>query len=295
MNVIKEFTILLVDDDIPSMNEEKGQIIKYLQVEKKIETVNFHEITVKDETYKAEIKKHLEKHVDMVLADNSMLNPDDGLNLVKNIRDDFALIDILLYSTKQITEKDYRDLSYYTQIQTHPEKTITDITKTLIDRNLAKWNDILFLRGIVISGSIEIELKIDEILIKYFKIPDDKQTSFENLILGNFSVSLEAKKVELRGVLKEAGLEELWSGISGKISLLQSDRNKLAHGRVDPDNVNKFILGSSEETFDKDKLLEIFSDIKEIEEKLSVIEKALQSKMAEKTESGNQESSESTQ
>jgi len=282
MNIINEFTILLVDDDTQSMVGERDQIIKYLEVEKKIKNVKFYEIQVDDESYKDTVKKHLEEHVDMVLADNSMLNPDDGLNLVISIRNEYALIDILLYSTKEITVKDYRDLSLYTQIQIHPEKTITDITKTLIDRNLAKWNDVVFLRGIVISESLEVELKINEILIKYFEIPDDKKISFENLILGNFSVALEAKKAELKGVLKEAGLEDLWTGISQKIQKLQSDRNKLAHGRVDPENVIRFILGSSEETFDKDKMFTIFSNIEEIQEKLSELEKALEKRMGEK-------------
>ena len=295
MNVVTEFTILLVDDDTQSMGGDRDQIIKYLEVEKKIKKVNFHLIQVDDDSYIKTVNGYLEGRVDMVLADNSMLKPDDGLNLVKNIRDQNSLIDLLLYSTKQITEKDYRDLSYYTQIQTHPEKTIIDITKTLIDRNLAKWNDVVFLRGIVISESIEVELKINEILIKYFEIPDNKKISFENLILGNFSVSLEAKKAELKGVLKETGLEELWTGISNKISNLQSDRNKLAHGKIDPNNVIKFILGGSEVIFDKEKILGMFSNIKEIEEKLSEIEAALQEKDAGKSESGNTESSELTQ
>ena len=295
MNMIKEFTIMIVDDDVPSMEEQVSEITEYLKEDKKIETVNFHKIHVKDDTYLETINGHLEKHVDMILTDNSMLNPDDGLKLAKDIRDRFALSDILLYSTKAITKDDYRDLSHYTQIQTHDEKKIVDITKSLIDRNLSKWNDVLFLRGIVISESIEIELKMNEILMKFFEIPKDKRVSFENIILGNFSISLEAKKVELKQVLKEVGLEHLWRDISTKIMNLQQDRNKLAHGTIDPKNVNRFVLGTTGKTFDKEKIILIFSNIKYIDEKLLEFEKALERKISESKTSDEQPETESTQ
>lgn len=279
MNTIREFTVVMIDDDMPSMDEQIEDIKRYLEQDKKIETVNFHQIHVQNESDLDELDKYLENHVDLFLTDNSMINADDGLELAKKVRKKSILIDVLLYSTKTITIENYKDLSHYTQIQTHNEKKIVEVTKDLIDRNLSKWDDVLFLRGIVISESIEIEMKMNELLMKFFEIPDNKMMSFENLILGNFSMSLEAKKIELREVMKEAGLENLWTDVSGKIKELQENRNKLAHGKVDPNEMIKFTMGKSEKTFTKEEIISIFSNIKVIEKKLQDIEKALDAKM----------------
>ena len=272
---MNEFTVILVDDDMPAMNGQIREIKQYLKENKQIDKLNFYTIPVEDESYLEQIDSHLKKHVDLVLTDNSMLNEDDGLKLTKKVREESMLIDILLYSAKPIEKEDYRDLSHYLQIQTHDNKQITEITKDLIDRNLSKWDDTIFLRGIIISESIEIELKIDLILTEFFEIPEEKKTSFENLILGNFSISLEVKKAELKAVLTEAKLEELGTDIFKKIGNLQKNRNKLAHGKVDPQDHRKFITGKSQEVFDKEKMISISSDIKDIKEKLSEIEKKL--------------------
>ena len=272
---MNEFTVILVDDDMPAMNDQIREIRQYLKEDKQIDRLNFHTISVENESDLEQIDNYLEKHVDLVLTDNSMLSDDDGLKLTKKVRDKSILIDILLYSAKPIKEKDYRDLSHYLQIQTHDNKHITDITKNIIDRNLSKWDDVIFLRGIIISESIEIELKMDRILTEFFEIPEEKRTKFENLILGNFSISLEVKKAELKSVLEGAGLKELWTNVSTKIERLQKNRNKLAHGRVDPQDHHRFIAGNSQEVFDKEKMIAIFSDIKDIREKLSDIEKKL--------------------
>ena len=279
MSTMNEFTVILVDDDMPAMNDQIREITQYLKEDKQIDSLNFHTISVENELDLEQIDSHLEKHVDLVLTDNSMLSDDDGLRLTKKVRDKSILIDILLYSAKPIKEKDYKDLSHYVQIQTHDNKHITDITKNIIDRNLSKWDDVIFLRGIIISESIEIELKLDQILTEFFEIPEEKRRSFEDLILGNFSVSLEAKKIELGAVLRGMGLEELWKGVSGKIGNLQGNRNKLAHGKVDPQDHRKFILGNSQEVFNKEKMIAISSDIKDIREKLSKIEKKLTPKI----------------
>ena len=279
MSMMNEFTVILVDDDMPAMNDQIREITQYLKEDKQIDSLNFHTISVENELDLEQIDSHLEKHVDLVLTDNSMLSDDDGLRLTKKVRDKSILIDILLYSAKPIKEKDYKDLSHYVQIQTHDNKHITDITKNIIDRNLSKWDDVIFLRGIIISESIEIELKLDQILTEFFEIPEEKRRSFEDLILGNFSVSLEAKKIELGAVLRGMGLEELWKGVSGKIGNLQGNRNKLAHGKVDPQDHRKFILGNSQEVFNKEKMIAISSDIKDIREKLSKIEKKLTPKI----------------
>ena len=295
MNTIREFTIILVDDEAPSMDAQIADIKQYLVDEKNIETINFHSVNVKDKTFLEEIYTLLEKQVNLILTDNSMIDPDDGIKLAKDIRNNFKLIDILVYSAKEITIDDYRDLSHYTQIQAHDDRKIVEVTKDLIDRNLAKWDDIFFLRGIVISESIEVELKINELLIKFFEIPEEKKTSFENLILSDFSVSMGAKRTMLHEVLIEAKLENLWTDISTKIENLQRDRNKLAHGRVDPENVNRFIVGNSGKTFGKEKIISIFSNIKVIDAKLLEIDQALENKMTSSTESKEQSETEPTQ
>jgi len=259
----KKFTVVLLDDDLKSMDKEKTEIDNYLK-DKGLEP---EWIMLPDGK---EIEAILEKNPDLVLIDKNMDEESDGLAVVQKVRQKSELIDILLYSAKGIQEKDFREASKYTAVELVNDKIIADQTQSLIDRNLAKWEDIVFLRGIVISKIIDLELKINSIFGKYFKITGEKEHHFNDLILENSSNSLEGKKKALKRLLQATNNESLYDGL-GKLGYLQQQRNFLAHCKVDPDNRNWLISMGEPQKFEKKHMLELFQKIKEISDKIDVL------------------------
>ena len=48
----------------------------------------------------------------------------------------------------------------------------------MINKNLLKWQDVVFLRGMIISKTIELEIKVNEFLATYFEVPDAQTRLF---------------------------------------------------------------------------------------------------------------------
>jgi hypothetical protein len=268
-----EFTIILIDDDLPAVQSEIDEVKRYLNG-KGITNVKILAYNSGDD-----IEKILSASTpDMVLVDKSLREEDDGLKVVEKARDHSPLIDILLYSAKGFELKDYQEMSHYTSIQIYDDKTFSDRAKTLIDRNFSKWDDIIFLRGIVISRIIEIELKINEIFANYFKITQDRKEHFNDLILENTSQSIQGKKLALRAILGINGLSALWEGISTKLGKLQEHRNRLAHCKpCKQDGKVVLITMGTPMKYDKSTMIQLFADIKEVDSKLNEISQKLNS------------------
>ncbi len=282
-----EFTIIIIDDDLPAVQSEIDEVKRYL---------NGKGITnVKILTYNSgeDIEGILAASTpDMILVDKSLREEDDGLKVVEKAREHSTLIDILLYSAKGFELKDYQEMTHYTSIQIYDDKTFSDQAKTLIDRNLSKWDDIIFLRGVVISRIIEIELKINEIFANYFKITDERKEHFNDLILENSSQSIQGKKLALRAILGINGLDSMWEGISGKLGNLQEHRNRLAHCKpCKQDGKIVLITMGTPKKYDKSTMVQLFADIKDVDSKLGEISEKLNSAIQQQTSMQNSGSS----
>lgn len=262
----KDFTIILVDDDLDSVKPEMDEVKTYL------DGLGLRTNLLEDDTGN-KVEQYLKDNlVDLVVTDRSIVTSDDGEKIAGKVQDYNISIDVLVYSAKELKVEDYKRLSsYYTSVHVYPDKTIADPVKSLIDRNLAKWDDIIFLRGIVISKIIDVELKMNEIFAKYFNVEKVVSPQFNNLILENTSNSVEGKRKALRSILDGVGLKKEMDAISGKIKRLQSIRNDLAHCKVDHkkgiflDKMGQLI------PITKDDMKKIFSELAEVEEKLEQI------------------------
>ena len=258
MNVInrEELTIILVDDNLKSMNLQINEIEQYLK-QKKLK------MNLLQDDSGEQVEALLELYpVDIVLTDKKMENDDDGLRVIKTVRNKGDLIDILLYSGNIVGIQDYRDASLYTKVMVVESRlSIVDPVKTLIDRHLSKWDDIIFLRGVVISKIIDLELGINEILSNYFNVHKTKLQDFHELVLENRTFSFEGKKESLIQILKKMGLWNDFKKIDEKIIFLQKKRNYLAHCKSDPENRNWLISMGNPKKFEPSDLTEIYEAI----------------------------------
>ncbi len=261
----KKFIVVLLDDDLKSMTKEQNEIDDYLKG-KELEP---EWITC---TNGNEIDKIVGENPDLVLIDKNMEDESDGLAVVEKVRQKSELIDILLYSAKGIEQKDFVEATKYTAVELVNDKIIADQAKSLIDRNLAKWEDIVFLRGIVISKIIDLELKMNTVFGNYFQVSDKKAEHFHNLILENSSNSLEGKKKALKRLLASTNNSALYEGLS-KIGDIQQQRNFLAHCKVDPNNRNWLISLGEPKKFEKTDMVELFKKINEVSDKIEEISK----------------------
>ena len=101
-----------------------------------------------------------------------------------------------------------------------------------MDEELAKkieqtTKEVSFLRGIVITKSVDIELLIGALITNYFVL-SDKQSKFSNMVLSDPYFSLGLKINILKKILNEIGLTS-YDGFKKDLEKIQRLRNRLAH------------------------------------------------------------------
>ena len=221
----------------------------------------------------SEIIENIDRTTDIAFIDKN-LNGTSGIDVIGSIRDRHELLDVLIYSRANIESDDLARIGNYSIVETAQKKEqIVDKLKTLIDRNLAKWDDIYYLRGVVISRIIEIEREIDDVLMEFFAPHDDSKEKFRDYLLENPSITLFAKKAILSKIAKPKkgkpfSLRELQD--------LQDCRNVLAHcqrSEDDPDTLTLVKMGEKL-TVDKAKIKEIFEEAGNFSECLAAFKRA---------------------
>ena len=187
------------------------------------------------------------------------------------------LIDVLLYGSEEIEPRTVHDRSLYTAIWTHQGADYAERAVSLIRMHRQKWNDVIFLRGMVISQIVDIEGRINDALAAHFGMgpatPAGRQ--FEEYILENPMYMLEGKKQALGRILGDAGLGDMWKGMNRRISEMQGKRNKLAHCEVDPDDTNTFTSMGKAYTYDRNGMRGILKDARLVRQRLMEITEAL--------------------
>ena len=264
-NNISVMTILLVDDQPRTLLTQKNRISSYL--ESKNFGLNWIEDEGKDKA--KHVFEILRKHpVDIILLDHNISIDITGLEILKIVRERNDLTDILYYSATKDHKERFEKASNFRFTVVVEGRELADPLEELIDKNLMKWENIVFLRGLVISKMIELELSINEFFTTYFSIPSTHLENFNNLIMESGQNSLEVKRRGIISILKKEKLETEYSGFSTSLSKLQQNRNLLAHGKLKPDcknilTVNFFGKDHSFEKKDMDKILVCITKIQE--------------------------------
>lgn len=228
----KTFKISMVDDTPGALGSELDDIEEYLErrYELKLELDRYEKAP--------ELIAKIDPTTDIAFIDKN-LNGVSGIDVIGDIRDKYKLLDILIYSRANIESEDQAKINNYGIVETaHKKEQIVDKLKTLIDKNLSKWEDIVFLRGSVISRIVELEMDINDALMETFSPPGEAdRKKFRDFFLENSAITLEAKKEILRKMTK--GTDRPFS--VKDLDDLQRYRNKLAHCKRSETNPNVLI------------------------------------------------------
>ena len=246
------FTIVVIDDHHENMTKDLDEIKDYL------EDKGFA-LQLRKSKKMEELDNHLnELDADIILADKNLGQGKTGKDVVEHVRQKKILADILYYSAVSIDDNDIIELAAYLSVEVIRERTFVPTLKKMINKNLLKWQDVVFLRGMIISKTIELEIKVNGFLATYFEVPDAKLDYF-GLMLEGTTISLEGKKITLKEIIKTGELEGL-KDLYKNIQHVQVARNILAHSTHDP--VSKsFTSRGKEHAYDKDKMMKILNTV----------------------------------
>lgn len=251
------FKISMLDDEPNSLDNKLDEIKLYLCSKYKLKFC-----LVKYEAESA-ILDELDSTTDIAFIDKNLTRDSNGIDVVKKIRGKHKLMDIFVYSRAKIDKDELVKLATYGSVEVAREPgQIVDRLKTLIDKNQSKWDDIVFLRGAVISRIIDLEMDINDLLMAAFpQNTEEKESIFRNLFLENSSITLEAKKRVLRKL-------EGKSFSVNRFQDLQKDRNKLAHCKRSEDDPNILVSMGQNIQFDKNKIKKIFTNAESLSKEI---------------------------
>lgn len=231
----KTFKISMLDDELDSMDDELDEIKTYLTNKYDLELdLDRHEKSL-------DIMRAIDQTTDIAFIDKNLSEDDNttGIDVIGRIRDRYKLLDVFVYSRGGIGGDDMVKIHKYGIVEVAEEKSqVVDKLETLIDKNLSKWEDIVFLRGAVISRLVELEKDIDDALMEIF-LPQGKrrQKRFRDFLLENSGIPLEAKKEILRKIT--AGTSRPFS--VPDLEYVQRCRNRLAHCKRSESNPNVLV------------------------------------------------------
>lgn len=244
----KLFTIIVVDDHHDDLDRYFDEIEDYL------ENKGFS-LKVLPSKKGEEVNEYLsENTVDIILTDKNLGGGKTGDMLIEEIRENHFLTDILYYSGASINETDYVNLGKYISVEIIRSKEFVSTLKKMIEKNLRKWDDVVFLRGLIISNAVEVETKLNEFFTKYFQVAKSKLEHFD-LILEGTAISLQGKKDAMVKIINNENWDE-FKILDKHIQYVQKERNILAHSKLEPMS-KSFISKGKSHKYDKTKMLEI--------------------------------------
>ena len=245
---MENYKILWIDDEF----EEDEQFFKgeISEVEDKFKHCMEINIT-KYYSYKQIKVEDLDQY-DLIITDYNLDEGEGkGIDLVKEINENLYLGDIILYSdNEEITKKtsvlDPLEHYNYSKVVYKRTNLFSAIIET-IGRSTKYYSDIVILRGLILEDSVQLENKLNELLIKIYQ-PKDKKF-FKNELIENPYLTFFAKRdvlVNYKKRLEEEGkpverLKEIYT----LLSKIQKDRNKFAHYKYDKLK-KKLISGNSD-------------------------------------------------
>ena len=264
------FTILWVEDKPKALRGQKKKIEEFLK------EMDFEPKIIFDENGERIEEILKSENIDIVVADINISEKFSGIDVIKLIRRGGFLTDILFYSAIGFDKEEIlKQTDHYGFAEIVEGKDIEEPLKKLVDKNIRRCQDIVFLRGKVITSVIDLELRINEFFVEYFKIPDETQEQFHNFILENRYTSLGGKALTLKTITEKNGVEKNYRKWIQEIQELGNERNLLAHCKTDPDKKNILISMGRPKEFNKEDIHEILKKIKRVLEGLDDLKSKL--------------------
>ena len=203
--------------------------------------------------------------IDIVATDKNITShEEDGIKLISKIRRQSPYVDILFYSGQGITENDRKALEKYAFVEIINTKDIFKHLRMMIKKNLSKWDDISFLRGIVITLIVDLENQMNSFILKQYKIDKKNSQSFKTNVLQNRYFSFEGKKWALSKLIDPTK----YPGLLKKLETLQKARNALAHSVPHESKKNCLLIEGKGTTIDKNYVTKIYNKGRETAKQL---------------------------
>lgn len=191
--------------------------------------------------------KHLDD-IDIVLADYNLdTKAETGKDVIIKIRDSSCVANIILYSdNKDITKLEIlkKELGHYAVSEIVYKRTnLEEKLYQLIDRTLKSIEDLVILRGLVIAETIDVEIKVNELLMKYYDIDEKHKENFNNQILENNYLGFFVKVTILNQIyrtLPEGDFKEKINQVRKNLQEIMEKRNEFAHCKEQNNQLVKF-------------------------------------------------------
>ena len=212
------FTILWVEDKKSVVDEQIDDIEKYLK------ELGFKLVILYDDEG-SEVENFIQQNpdIEIIVTDFNISEDYNGIDIIKLVREEGKLIDILLYSVVPDVYEDVeilKKVGHYGFIEFMQGKDVAEKLKLIIDKNIRRSQNIIFLRGFVISKVIDLELKLNEFFAEYFKIQVFLREDFHDFVLEGSYLPLEGKKKVLSKILEKYNIknDSKFSGMANKLA-----------------------------------------------------------------------------
>jgi CheY-like chemotaxis protein len=165
----------------------------------------------------------------LILMDYN-LNPgkngvESGKAIINRIRKNELWTEIILYSGKTnfaVDEKGDLEGVYYAT-----RESLMDKAKKIAKLTIKKNQDINNIRGLVIAESIEIEAKIEKLIVSYFDFDDERLEVFQSIFDGKSEVVQAKKKCDLINKISKERITSLLHLLRDNPTMEKGEQDKI--------------------------------------------------------------------
>ena len=238
--------------------------------------------------------KSMEELPDWVLVDVRLGEKEDGHMLVEKIRELGYPADVLLYTQADWAQQSPMEELRYGKLRVaggmeNIKAEISDMARDF----LRKWREPEYLRGIVLSRAADMDVAMDDLIVKYFSVEGEKEAEFRECFFGKQPINLGAKLSIIEAVAGRVNWDQPDGGTGpnqeklkiGNITdmirrLLTGTRDPFAHSQLEPGQQQGFGValrqkGGKKKEFQKDILQKYFLDVSVVITQLALLEKRL--------------------
>lgn len=196
----------------------------------------------------------LDDEWDLILMDYNLRSSDNGDELIKQIRSHELYTEIIFYSEVPDFEDKIKSELIEGIYFARGRGNLIDKVKKVIDVTLKKNHDINNMRGLVIAETIDLEIKMDSLILSYFGSDDEKRDVFEKILEPKFGVLTTKKKCDLINKICKVRLKML-NNEGEDVSDLTSCHNEFKTIEDDIIEIRNILAHTSESTENKNTLL----------------------------------------
>lgn len=177
-----KYNILLFEDSVSYADSLKTVLSSFL------ENLGFELILIRESDGKKCDELIRDKDIDLILIDLNLESGDYGNQVIAKIRKNESYKEIIFYSndTKKFRKLIDKKLGPVEGVYFHVgRRNLPEKIKAIINLTLKKSQEVNNLRGLVIAETIDLEEKMEQIIIKYFDLTDiEKKEVFCERVLG---------------------------------------------------------------------------------------------------------------